>query len=217
MPLQRAARAERDKLSGLISRVQERLGALDTERETLRAELARLRDRDRVLAQIVDPEARTETEQAAGVVLRGARLRQEAALVLYEHRGPRSRIHYREWYDLYRAAGFVALGKRPLAAFLTAVGRSPIVQRADDDEPGIYYIEPALAKEIAEQLAEVEAELTDLNAVLVREENPSAQLRQHRVRLLAAQRRLHARLGEAEAVLGAVAAIPSESASRRVA
>lgn len=76
MPLQRAARTERDKVAGVISRIQERLEALERERDKLRGELARLEERDHVLKQIIDPDAPAQTEHA-GVVLRGARLRVE--------------------------------------------------------------------------------------------------------------------------------------------
>lgn len=217
VPLQRAARAEREKIAGVVSRIQERLDAIDRERDKLRGELSRFRERDRVLQQIMDPETPAQHEQRKEVVLRGARLRVEAARILYEKRGPRKGIYYRDWYGLLQDAGFIVLGKRPLAAFLTAVGRSPVVRRSETEEPGSYFIEPGRARELATELAEVEAELADLDLVLGRDENPSASLRQHRVRLLAARRRLRAQVAEAEAVVGVVENRPAQSASREVA
>lgn len=217
VPLQRAARAEREKIAGLISRIEERLDAIDRERDKLRGELARLKERSRVLQQIIDPETTGDDEQRKEVVLRGARLRLEASRILYEKRGAHTSIYYRDWYGLLQDAGFVVLGKRPLAAFLTAVGRSPIVRRSEAEVPGTYLIDPGRASDLAAELAEVEAELADLDLVLAGEKDPSPSLREHRVRLLAAQRRLQAQVAEAEAVVGPIEALSPESAPRRVA
>jgi ribosomal protein S12 methylthiotransferase accessory factor YcaO len=58
--------------------------------------------------------------------LRGQKL-QEVAVELLRRRG-RGEIHYREWFELVRAAGFQVAGKDPLAAFLTQVSRAPSVE-----------------------------------------------------------------------------------------
>jgi hypothetical protein len=147
----------------------------------------------------MDPTLDGEIDESPGVVLRGARLRIEATRLLMRHVGPGRPTHYREWYDLFLQGGFILLGKRPEAAFLTAVGRSPIVRRGE--EPGTFFIDLALAGELATDLAEVQAELADLESVLARDPNPASHLRQYRVKLLARRRQLDSRVSEAEAAL----------------
>lgn len=199
LPLQRAAQAERQRIDVALDRIAERIEALDAERAKLRDEAARLRMRGQLLDQIIDPTQDPQIDQSPGVVLRGSKLRVEATRLLVEHVGTRQATHYRDWYQLFLDAGFVVLGKRPQATFLTAVGRSPIVRRGD--EPGTYYIDPALATEMSSQLAEVRAELGDLESLIARDPNPTSALRQHRVSLLAARRHLETRVGEADAAL----------------
>lgn len=214
LPLQRAAEVEHRRIDAALSRVDERLEALDIERAKLRNERTRLKERQRLLEQVIDPNAgrRSPEERSAGIVLRGARLRTEAARVLMHHAGPGQPMHYREWYRLVWDAGFIVLGKRPDATFLTAVSRSPIVRRGD--EPGTYYIDPELARALSRDLAEVQAEITDIEAVLAKALDPAPHLRQHRVKLLANRRRLESHLSEAEAVLAGDARRPGHPAVR---
>jgi hypothetical protein len=200
LPLQRAAQIEQRRIDAAIARIDERLTELDAERSKLRDEKNRLRSRQSLLEQIVDPHARTD-ETATAVVLRGSRLRTEAARLLMQHAGPGRPMHYRELYGVYRGAGFVVLGKRPEAAFLTAIGRSPVVRRGD--EPGTYYIDPSLAVSLDRELAEVRAEVEDLESVIEREADPAPALREYRVKLIATRRRLEGQAVEADAVLAA--------------
>jgi hypothetical protein len=199
VPLQRAALAEAEKIRALRARIRARLDDLDAERAKLRGELTRLQERERILEQISNPNGPPQTAAASGVVLRGAQLRLESVRLLFGQLGPRHTVHYTDWYDLVKDAGFVVLGKRPVATFLTAVSRSPIVARGD--EPGTYFIEPERALAIRKQLAEVDAELADLDGLLQREAEPSSVLRQHRVKLRALQRRLVGQFAEAAAVI----------------
>jgi hypothetical protein len=199
LPLQRAAQAEHRRIDAALVRIDERLGALETERAKLRDEKARLKQRQQLLDQIIDPTHGGTLKESPGVVLRGAKLRVEATRLLMHHVGPRRAIHYRDWYQIFLEAGFVVLGKRPEATFLTAVSRSPVVRRAD--EPGTYYIDPVLAEHLARELHESRAELADLETVLAGDLNPKPALRQHRVKLLASSRHLASRLSEAESAL----------------
>lgn len=202
VPLQRAALAEAEKIRAVRGRIRARLEDLDAERAKLRGELTRLQERERILEQIINPDGTTRAAATHGVVLGGARLRLESVGLLFSQRGARHTIHYTDWYDLVRDAGFVVLGKRPVATFLTAVSRSHVVVRGD--EPGTYFIDPDAAKAVLQQLAEVDAELADLDGLLQREPQPGPAIRQHRVKLRATQRRLAGHYAEAAAVIGDV-------------
>jgi hypothetical protein len=212
--LRRAAQAEHQRVGVAVEQIEERLRELDAERTRLRDQRSRLKHRQQILEQVMDPDSGGTIDESPGVVLRGSRLRVEASRVLLAHAGPNRPTHYRDWYELFLQAGFIILSKRPDATFLTAVSRSPVVRRGD--EPGTYYIDPSLAADLSSQLSEVQAELSDLEDVLAREPNPKAALRQHRVSLLATRRHADARLSEAEASLAGVAltrALPERVAS----
>lgn len=199
LPLRRAAEAEHQRLGVALAQIGKRKGELKAELHQLEDQEARLKHRRQLLEQIMDPEAGGVLDEAPGVVLRGSRLRLEAARVLMRELGPNHLTHYRSWYQDFIRAGFLILGKRPESTFLTAVRRSPLVARGD--EPGTYYIEAARVDELSQQLSEVHAELADLDDVLAKDPNPTPALRQHRARLLRAHRRLQASIDEAEAVL----------------
>lgn len=62
--------------------------------------------------------------------LRGQRLQEVAVEILNREVGPDRPVHYREWYDLVRAAGYGVAGKDPLATFLAQVSRAPTVESA---------------------------------------------------------------------------------------
>jgi hypothetical protein len=96
-------------------------------------------------------------------------------------------------------AGIDIVGKDPVAAFLTNVSRSPVVVRGD--QPGAYRIDTSVAAELRRELAEAEAELADVVAVIAQETNPGEHLREHRAQLAAAVRRLEGKVAEAECVL----------------
>lgn len=199
LPLRRAAQAEHQRLGAALAQIATRKDELGAELRQLEDQEARLRHRRQLLEQIMDPESGGAPGEAPGVVLRGSRLRLEATRVLMHEIGPNRPTHYRSWYELFVRAGFLILGKRPESTFLTAVRRSPVVSRGD--EPGTYYIDPALADNLAGQLTEVRAELADLDDVIRRDANPKAALRQHRVKLLATRRSLERQLSEVELVM----------------
>jgi hypothetical protein len=102
------------------------------------------------------------------------------------------------------AAGYAVGGKDPAAAFLTNVRDSPAVVRGD--RSGFYRLEPGSRAEVAQALAEAQAELRDLVDVLARPNGADrggaqrAELRAHRARLTSRIRRLEADLGELDAI-----------------
>lgn len=61
--------------------------------------------------------------------LRGERLRQVAADVLWRHFTEGDVVHYKQWYDLVVAEGHQIGGKNPAATFLTQVARVETVER----------------------------------------------------------------------------------------
>jgi hypothetical protein len=61
--------------------------------------------------------------------LRGQRLQEVALEVLSRERRPGEDVHYREWFELLREAGYLIGGRDPLATFLATVARSPEVER----------------------------------------------------------------------------------------
>jgi hypothetical protein len=200
VPLKRAARDELQRIDGSIARIDSRLTALNDERAKLGNERTYLLDRRQLIERILNPSPADGSAAVRGIALRGSALRVEAGRLLMETVGPHRTTHYRQWFEMVAEAGFVVLGKRPQATFLTGVGRSPVVRRGD--EPGTYYIDPSLATALTRELDEVRAELEDLESVLAHEPGPSLALRQHRVKLLARRRHLEARCAEAAAVVG---------------
>jgi hypothetical protein len=61
--------------------------------------------------------------------LRGERLREVAAEVLWRHFSAGDVVHYKQWYDLVIADGHLIGGKNPAATFLTQVARVETVER----------------------------------------------------------------------------------------
>jgi hypothetical protein len=62
--------------------------------------------------------------------LRGPAIRRAAVEVLLALPERPQALHYREWYEAVRAAGFNVAGKDPLAVFLAQISLSPVIRRA---------------------------------------------------------------------------------------
>lgn len=61
--------------------------------------------------------------------LGGQRLERVAIHLLEERPEVAGGIHYREWFDLVRDAGYQVSGKKPLGTFLAQINRSEAVER----------------------------------------------------------------------------------------
>lgn len=61
--------------------------------------------------------------------LGGQRLERVAIRLLKEHPEAAAGIHYREWFDLIRDAGYQVSGRKPLGTFLAQINRSDAVER----------------------------------------------------------------------------------------
>lgn len=74
--------------------------------------------------------------------LRGERLRDVAARVVFQHFRPDQKFHYKEWLELVVAEGYQIGGKNPAATFLTQVAQVDGVVRVGR-RTGIYCIDAA--------------------------------------------------------------------------
>jgi hypothetical protein len=195
----RAAQAEYDRVDSERGRLRERISALTAEIEQLQTTDRMLAGQARLLSELMAE--RADPSDAPGVIIRGARLREEAVRVLIEQWGVRRPIHYHEWYRLFQETGlYVILSKRPIAMFLTTATRSPLVRRGRNE--GVYYIEPAELDRLNQELAERQAELRDVDGQIAAGEY---RLTQYRMGLLASTRRVERQVAEATRVLNGAA------------
>ncbi|HEV7804497.1 MAG TPA: hypothetical protein VGO80_01645 [Solirubrobacteraceae bacterium] len=204
--LRRAAAAERRRIDRIRARLEVREQRLREQLAAITLELTGLAERARVLDMVISPAAIDEPPStlireaiAPANVLRGQQLRERAAEVLLARHGAGVDVHYRRWLDDVLRAGYEIVAKDPPAAFLTTASRSPLVVRGD--EPGTYRLDLERAQSLRRQLAEAEAELADLAAVIAREANPASSLREHRTRLTGSLRRLEREVAEVDRVL----------------
>jgi len=196
--LRRAAERARAHVQRERDRLEQRITGLRGELRTLEDTLQALNARDVLLEQLVrdgTPPAGSVSAIASGaMVLRGPHIRRVAVRLLFECHGTAYAVHYREWFDLLTKHGYVVLGERPLATFLTNVSRSPVVARGE--EPGMYRLDGRVPARVRRELGEHEAELRDLLSIIERDRGvPDRSLVE---RLMATVRRLERQLAEAE-------------------
>jgi hypothetical protein len=72
--------------------------------------------------------------------LRGARVREVALQILEQRDDEAEGVHYREWFEWLREAGYIVLGRDPLATFLAQIGRSPEIERVGGARSGRYRV-----------------------------------------------------------------------------
>lgn len=202
--LRRAAQRERERLERARMRIRAKRETLREELSRLDSELDALKDRERLLVELVDePPTETPTSGevvvARGEVLKGAAIRERAARRYYLTHGAGKALHYRHWFELLVAEGVEIAGKDPMATFLTNLSRSPVVVRGS--EPASYAIDAEAPERLRAELAERQAELRDLAEVIARQVTPTEDLRDHRARLTSDIRRLEGHITEAERVL----------------
>jgi hypothetical protein len=123
-----SAAAEREKLLG----VYETCRARHDHHAALAAEAAREAERYartiRELGEILELEDQLSIVELSDE-LRGERLRDIAAEVLWRNFRAGDVVHYRQWFDLVVADGHRIGGKNPTATFLTQVARVDSVER----------------------------------------------------------------------------------------
>ncbi len=94
-------------------------------------------------------------------LLRGPAIRETAVRLLVEH-GDAEALHYREWYERVRAAGYAVAGKDPLAVFLTQLSRSPALRKST--QAGVYELDRAAPARLRRRLEELHEQLRALTA-----------------------------------------------------
>jgi hypothetical protein len=95
----------------------------------------------RELGEILELEDQLSLVQLADQ-LRGERLREIAADVLWRHHRAGDVVHYKEWFELVVADGYRIGGKNPSATFLTQVARIESVERVGR-RSGLYRLKTA--------------------------------------------------------------------------
>jgi hypothetical protein len=219
--LQSAAAAERDRIARELARLAARERELAAELAAVQATRADLEEQRHALDRFAaGPDAPPAARPAGGrlravapahpgaggaaTVLRGARIRETAVRVLTAHAQPGAPVHYRDWFALVAAQGFLPAGKDPVATFLTQIGRSPVVRRTST--PGVYVVDPEVPRHARARLAELAAELSGTEALpagATVEEIAAA--RERRARIAAEAQEAERRLDEALRSLAAPA------------
>lgn len=221
--LRQAADAERRRLVKALDRAGRRAASLRVQLDETEAEIAGLTQRLTLVAQLAgNPGDRLHaTADAADVTtrddgasesptpilaeplhgyLRGSTIRIVAVRLLLSSPAASQPIHYQDWLDLVRAAGYDIAGRDPAASFLTALSRSPVVARAG--EPGMYAVVPATLGDLRGRLEVLNEELLALHhGQQTIEEIASA--RERRAELVAEIARVERALEEAIESLGA--------------
>jgi hypothetical protein len=214
--LRTAAAAERERLSRDLERLDNHSADLQRQLDELETKRVELRDQLSLLARFADPEdspfptSRTpgtgshlravrHDEPTAKATLRGSRIREVAVLLLASSPNPRRPIHYQQWYELFRGAGYAIDAQDPAAAFLTQIGRSPVVRRAD--APGVYALDLEAPATLREQLRRLEETLgrTSVSGTTAEELGAA---RERRTKLLTETRTTARQLEEALRSLG---------------
>jgi septal ring factor EnvC (AmiA/AmiB activator) len=192
-----ATNRERRRLEKYRERLVEQLQRARADVARLEAEVRAVDDQARALDRLVDGAGDQQGARPlyAGEVLRGARLREVAVRVLAARVGARKPVYYRDWFGWVQEEGFVVLGKRPHAAFLTAVSRSPVIKRGEDT--GAYVLDPDALDALMQARQELRAEIADVDRVLERESEPTVGMLDHREGLRRQVRRLDVHIAEA--------------------
>jgi hypothetical protein len=205
--LVRAAAAERADLARHRGRLLAERDRLRAALEGVEASLRELDERDALLDRLAGPAVAPASAPAApapagGTPLRGPAIRRVAIEVLRARADRPQALHYRDWFDALRAAGYAVAGKDPLAVFLTQLSRSPVVRRGT--QSGIYELDPTAPRRLRERLDALHTELRGLTAAPSATADLTA-IRGRRAALTAEITRVEKALEEAETVLGAAA------------
>jgi hypothetical protein len=204
--LLRAAAAEREDLGRHRERLLAARDRLRAELDGIEAALRELDERDALLDRLAGPApsrpaaAVAPTGEAGATPLRGPAIRRVAVEVLRARPDRAQALHYRDWFDALRAAGYAVAGKDPLAVFLTQLSRSPVVRRGT--QSGVYELDPGAPRRLRERLEALHAELRGLTAAPSATADLTA-IRARRAALTTEITRVEKALEEAEAVLGA--------------
>jgi hypothetical protein len=174
-----AAASERERVNRELTRLSIREAQLRAELEAVEGHRADLEHQRDVLAEFADESARTPGKAArrlravpddglvpppvGATTLRGARIRETAVRVLAAHSELGAPVHYRDWFNLLTAQGFLPTGKDPLATFLTQISRSPVVRRSTS--AGMYVLNAEAPRRLRARLTQLSEELASTQAL----------------------------------------------------
>lgn len=149
-------RRKRDRLTAQVAEIDDALRAVD-ERLALLSALSEA------------PEATRTSSMSGGEppgdsrrVLRSMAVRETAVRVLNSHPRGIEGLHYRDWYELMREAGYAVAGSDPLALFLTQLTRSPVVRKSTAS--GVYAVDREAPQRIRQRLERLACELREVTA-----------------------------------------------------
>jgi hypothetical protein len=206
-----AVRAERARLSGFVSQLDERRARLHEELTAVTAQLDAARERERQLLHVlgeegedvddgVDEDHEGLTRRTAdhdNGALRGAAIRRAAvAVALAQDDRPGRARHYRAWMELIEAAGERIDGRDPAATLLTQLSRCPLIVRAP--EAGTYQLDPHALARLRERRRALLAEADAQVATASEREYDALDLAQALARVQADVQRTERALAEAE-------------------
>ncbi len=150
-----------------------------------------------------------QARQPAKGSIKGRELRRVAGRLLWNAQRDHE-IHYREWFERVITAGYAVGGKDPVASFLTNIRDSPAVQRGS--LPGRYRLDPDSLETTAQQIAETQAELADVESSIERTDTSTEQrligvLHTHRDELKQSLKGLEAKMAELHYIFAANATV----------
>jgi chaperonin cofactor prefoldin len=164
----RALAIERDELERHREKLLETRQRLRGQLADVEAALAEIDERAVLLERLAGPAqeqpAPTPLHRQAqsATALRGPAIRHVAVKTLVEHPARPQALHYREWYEAVRAAGYEIAGKDPLAVFLTQLSRSPVVRKGTQN--GVYELDRTAARRLRRRLEELHEDMRRLTA-----------------------------------------------------
>jgi septal ring factor EnvC (AmiA/AmiB activator) len=214
--LLRTARSELARIERAMIRIQQRRSALLGQLAQLDEEAEGYNRRKRLLEELAYVEHAVPTPatvspagRPARGAIKGRELRRVAGQLLWSTQRERE-IHYREWFEFVLEAGYAVGGKDPLASFLTNIRDSPAVRRGSAQ--GRYRLDPESLETIAQQIAETQAELADVERSIARTDASTEQrtvdaLHGHRGELTQSLRGLDGKMAELRHIFGSDAPV----------
>jgi hypothetical protein len=134
-------------------------------------------------------------------LLKGASIRETAVRILAVNQDPDRPVHYRDWFELLTAQGFMPGGKDPLATFLTQISRSPLVKRTTS--AGVYVLDHEFTRRARKRLTSLAEQLSETQALSAQDTvEQIATARERRARLTAEIQETERQLHEALRSLG---------------
>jgi hypothetical protein len=208
--LAQAAAAERARLESELAIAEQEVTGLRKRIENVEKQASTIRQRLQLLDQLGATDAKAPSRTArprlvpperepANGWLRGAAIRQAAVRILAASANPHREIHYMNWLELLYEAGYAIPGRDPAATFLTQLGRSPVVVRAD--QPGTYVLDLKSPMRLRESLMALNEELLALHHGQQTIEQ-IASARDRRTELISEIARVERNLEEALAAIG---------------